>query len=281
MMLRRATIADADVVMAFLRARLATSMFPLANLTNHGFGRDHPLALRVWGVFGGAGPAGLIAITESGSVLPQAAPEAMPTLARVLDGERIAMILGDAAQVAALIPALGLSEAPMRLNRAEPLFDLALDALIVPDGPGTLHPIPGDAADLLADWRVAYEREAFGPGHPITHDDARRQVDGWRTTGSHRVLSVQGAPVAMTGFNARLPDAVQIGGVYTPPELRGRGHARRAVALHLAQARADGATRAILFAANAAAVRAYTAIGFVRIGTFTLCLFDGPQVGRV
>lgn len=43
-----------------------------------------------------------------------------------------------------------------------------------------------------------------------------------------------------------------------------------AVALHLAEAKARGATPAALFAASPAAARAYEAIGFGRIGSWTL-----------
>jgi predicted GNAT family acetyltransferase len=59
-----------------------------------------------------------------------------------------------------------------------------------------------------------------------------------------------------------LPDVVQVGGVYTPPALRGKGHARLALALHLAEARGKGVGRAILYAFSEPAARAYRAIGF-------------------
>src|SRR5204863_352660 len=36
--------------------------------------------------------------------------------------------------------------------------------------------------------------------------------------------------VSYSGLNARLPDVVQVGGVWTPPDLRGRGYGRCAVA---------------------------------------------------
>jgi predicted GNAT family acetyltransferase len=80
----------------------------------------------------------------------------------------------------------------------------------------------------------------------------------------------------MTGFNAALPDIVQIGSVYTPPEFRGQGHARRALALHLAQARDQGVTTAILFASGPAAVRAYQSIGFRQIGEYAQVAFAKP-----
>jgi predicted GNAT family acetyltransferase len=61
--------------------------------------------------------------------------------------------------------------------------------------------------------------------------------------------------------------------VYTPPELRGRGFARAAVAASLLEARAEGAARAVLFTSSGAAARAYEALGFVRAGSFGLVLF--------
>ncbi len=85
-------------------------------------------------------------------------------------------------------------------------------------------------------------------------------------------------PLAMTGFNARLPDIVQVGGVYTPPDLRGRGHARRAVALHLAAARDAGIRRATLFSGSDMASRAYRSIGFRQIGDWTLLIFRNKEV---
>jgi len=75
-------------------------------------------------------------------------------------------------------------------------------------------------------------------------------------------------------FNAMLPEMVQIGGVWTPAEFRGRGYARALVAGSLAAAREQGVRRAVLFAnpANAAARAAYLAIGFEIVGDYGLVL---------
>lgn len=69
-------------------------------------------------------------------------------------------------------------------------------------------------------------------------------------TQSHAVVMVRGQAACMTGFNAQLPDIVQVGGACTSPESRGRGLAKRAVALHLAGARDRGVGKATLFSAN-------------------------------
>ena len=86
----------------------------------------------------------------------------------------------------------------------------------------------------------------------------------------HFLLMDGDIPLTMTGFNPRLPDIVQIGGVYTPPAWRGRGLARRALALHLAQVQATGVQRSTLFAVSAVAARACRALGFREIGAWSL-----------
>jgi predicted GNAT family acetyltransferase len=104
-----------------------------------------------------------------------------------------------------------------------------------------------------------------------TLEAAKRTI----THGRQRLLLQNGAVVAQTNFNAALPDTVQVGGVYTPPALRGHGLARRAVAAHLGEAFAAGVENAILFSASENASKAYRAIGFREIGAYRIVLFGG------
>ncbi len=48
------------------------------------------------------------------------------------------------------------------------------------------------------------------------------------------VLLENGNPVSTTAFNTATTEAVQVGGVYTPPAQRSKGYARAAVAGFLA-----------------------------------------------
>ena len=66
--------------------------------------------------------------------------------------------------------------------------------------------------------------------------------------------------------------------LFVPPALRSQGFARSAVALHLAEARTGGASRAVLFAATQAAFRAYQAIGFNQTGWMGLALLHKSMV---
>jgi predicted GNAT family acetyltransferase len=86
------------------------------------------------------------------------------------------------------------------------------------------------------------------------------------------VLTRDDALVSMAAFNARVAEAAQIGGVYTPPDLRSRGYARSAVAGALLAVRASSVRRGVLFTAesNAPAQRSYQALGFRRIGDYGL-----------
>lgn len=104
---------------------------------------------------------------------------------------------------------------------------------------------------------------------------ARSEIARLEEIRSQWILLESGRPVAYSAFNARLPDVVQIGGVWTPPELRGRGYARAVVAGSLLEARREGVYRAVLFTGveNVAARRAYEAIGFRVVGDYGLVIF--------
>ncbi len=269
---RRATAADLGRVEAILRAHIDGSMFPLANLRAFGLDGEGPRAMRVWLAGGGA-----IGLTNEGMLMPQmpgAKRRDWVAIAEALRGEAVTGAVGPAVQVRAILAALGLAGAPSRIDEDEPGYALDLCDLIVPVGTEeVLEPLESHRALAVA-WRADYEGSLLG--HPPADAERRADdgVDRFIGADSHRILVVRGTPVAMTGFNARLPEIVQVGGVYTPPHLRRRGHARRAVALHLAQARGKGTGRAVLFAASEAAARAYVAIGFARADDVALVLLD-------
>ncbi|WP_299647402.1 GNAT family N-acetyltransferase [uncultured Jannaschia sp.] len=256
--------ADWAAIEAVLRTRPTDAMFPLANLRDHGMEGDHQNATRFWG---DASPPrrAVLGLTNRGMVLPFAT-EPEPAAA-ILRGRPIAGFAGPSGSVRPLMRALGLDAPAGGLDADEPQFHLDLATLRVPEGPGTLAPLTLDRARAVA-WRVAYTRETdMGLG---SQAEAVEDVAGWIAADSHRFLVVDGEPVAMTGFNARLPDIVQVGGVYVPPVARRRGLGRRAVALHLAEASAQGIGQATLFAASEAAVACYRPLGFKRIGDFAL-----------
>jgi len=283
-----ATLADLPAVEAFLAAHAATSMFLRANLRDPGL-RDHglrdhaPNAMSLVLTRKAGAVSGVFGITQAGYVLCQA-PDATAAdwaaFARWLQGRPLAGATGDAAQIAQLTKALGLAPGDLALNEVEPLYRLSLDDLRT-DGlaPGSLRLPEADDHALLTGWFRTYETEALNTPPGAAAARARERADAAVSGDRVRLLVQDGVPVAMTAFNARLPDMVQVGGVYTPPGGRGRHRARTAVALHLAEARAEGVSTAILFASGPAACRAYEALGFLRIGAYALAILKEPRHG--
>ncbi|QYK43648.1 MAG: GNAT family N-acetyltransferase [Paracoccaceae bacterium] len=259
-------------------------MFPRANLSRHGLGpSDHPHATRFWCA---AAPGGTVraavGLTGEGMILPQMAdalPRDWADLRRALRGAGVSGAVWPAAPLRRVLRRLGLRAAATRHDADEPGMALDLATLRVPDGAGRLTPAAAADPAILMAWRADYHVELFGETAERAAARARRDIALYLGADSHRVLWQDGQPVAFTGFNAALPDIVQVGGVWVPPALRGRGLARRAVALHLAEARAAGVRRACLFAASAAAARAYRGIGFGEAAAMALVLFR--QVERV
>jgi RimJ/RimL family protein N-acetyltransferase len=275
-MTHEALPADHAALLDRLTRRIEMAMFPLANLQAHGlaagrFPSDDPQASRFWLV----GEAGVVALSRGGMLMALATEDCdLAALRPVLSGLRVEGAVGPAPAVRPLLSALGLADRPCRRHADEPAFALALSDLRCPDPAGAaLIPATEGHRPLLTAWRAAYHRELLSTPPGAAEALAARDVDGMIARGRNRLLVRDGQPLALTGFNAALPGIVQVGGVYVPPALRGRGHARLAVALHLDEVRGAGVARAVLFAASPAAARAYQAIGFRPNGRFALVLF--------
>ena len=292
MEIRRLMPGDAGALEAFLLPRIASSMFLLGNLRAAGLIDN---GVRFSGAYVGAFDdgvlTGVVAHYWNGMLMPQAGEqvEALWRAAVATSGRGVRGAIGPVDQVDVIRAGLDAEAArascalPRQQDAREPLFALELAALVVPEalrqGEVVGRRATSRDADALAAWRVAFEVEALRV-EPAAKAllDARTGVGRQIDDGSLWVLEHGGRPVAMTAFNARTAEAVQVGGVYTPPELRGRGYARCAVAASLLAARDEGATLGVLFTAedNAVAQRAYRALGFREAGAFRLLMLREP-----
>lgn len=268
--------AEIPAALDWLAVHAQGPVFLESNLRAYGLGGRNPYSLDLW-----RGPGGLVGLTTGGILLPQmtlAGDANWPALRPALAGRDITALIGVEAQVRRAQAALDLIAAPKRLDRVEPAFSLTLSDLVMPAIQGLeLRPVRDADVPLLIRWNTAYRIEILGDAPLEAEAAARANIALYHAEDSHRILWQGETPVAMTGFNAPLPDLVQVGGVYTPPALRRRGFARAAVALHLADARAQGIARARLFAANAHAARAYAAIGFRAHGHIATVIQAAPQ----
>ena len=211
--------------------------------------------------------------------VPDNLPEHWTAFCDILEGQEIIGMTGATDQVETALSVFDLQDASFSLRRAEPHYKLALSDLEHPVQKGHLRPARPDDHAMLVDWIIDYDTGALGaPANESTRKRAEATARAHENSPNHRILEVEGQPVAKTAFNATLPDMVQIGGVYTPPSLRSNGYARTAVALHLLEARENGVETAILFASGEPACRAYEAIGFKQIGSYTLAILSEPHI---
>jgi uncharacterized protein len=205
--------------------------------------------------------------------------EAVVTEAVRRSGRSVAGFSGPWRQVVAAREALGLGDAPAIKDSREDLYSLDLRDLLVPSalaaGKVRCRHSEDRELDLLVEWRVAFSVEALGaPDDPELREASRDNVLLHHARHSDWVLLDGDTPVSYSVFSAMLPQIVQVGGVWTPPALRGRGYGRSVVAGSLLAAREQGVERAVLFAdpLNPAAKRAYLALGFRIVGDYGLVL---------
>ena len=290
MKLRVLAPGDERDVEAFLATHADSSLFMLRNFSVTGLSDG---ATRYHGTWVGAfEDRGLVAVaqhTRFGSVLVQAPAHtgAVTEEAVLASTWPVAGFIGPWHQALVARAALGWADAPMRMESHEGLYALSLDALCVPEalarGEWQCRRARWDELDRLVDWRVAYNIESNGQiDGPELRAWSREEIERGLDEDASWVLEVDGTPVAYQQFNAMLPHVVQVGGVWTPPPLRGRGYARAVVAGALLAARAAGARRSVLFTglANVAARRAYTALGFERVGDWGLLFLRQPARPR-
>lgn len=272
-----ATPSDRPAIEAFLRPYAEFAMFPLNNLARYGMAGGHPYAVSFWLAHRAGQITDILTLTDAGMVMPFLPSGDFAAAAAALRGREVTGLVGRRADVRGLEAASGLVGAPRTLDHDEPHFLLHLSDLILPDGPGQIVPLSHAPASVIQSWMLDYQLHTLHT--PPDQAPARVQsaYDTYLDLRSHVVLMDGDTPLAMTGFNAQIPDVVQLRGVYTPPPLRGQGHARRAVALHLAQTEAS---RAVLFSASEAAAKAYRAVGFRRIGDWTLALLRDKEMAR-
>jgi len=267
---------------AFLRPRLETSMFLLGNMraaglrdTGQAYGGTYAALLE------GGSIVGVVAHYWNGNLVFQSSgcENILWRVAVRASRRPVGGLIGPGDQVAVAKKALGITGSDVQMDQKERLFFLNLEDMVVPEmlSSGRVRgrrSEPGDL-DLLTAWGTAYSVEALGAQEgPELWAENRNSAVRFQREGRTWVLELEGAPVASSSFNTAIKEAVQVGGVWTPPEMRGRGYGRCVVAASLLDARREGVEQAILFTGegNLAAQKAYRALGFRHIGDYRILL---------
>ena len=285
--LRRLTPDDRPVLDAFLDPHRVSSMFLRANAFHSGLeDGPEPFCGLYVGAFAADALTDVAAHYWNGNIILQA-PNRPVELALAVEresGRPVNGLLGPWPQVKAAVPELDLDRTRLGKVVPEYLYRLDLAALAVPEPLSSGRVVHRRARDgdltALVPWRRQYDLHSLGfSDHSIDDVANRNMLAAMIESNRLWVLEEAGRLVSMTGFNAALPDLVQVGGAFTPVELRGRGHGRAVVAGSLLDARADGAVEAILFteADNHPAQRVYESLGFERIGDYGMVLLEPIQ----
>jgi predicted GNAT family acetyltransferase len=280
--LRVLRAGDEAALEAFLLEHRDTSMFLRSNSRQAGLVYA---GQRLQATYVGAFRAGrLIAVAAhawNGLLLLQAPEQTRRVALACIQHSRrpVVGLTGPLAHVREARRALELEGAPAALQEDEWLYVLDLRELAVPslllDGRVAARAPSRSERDILIAWRLGYEVECLGRmDTESTRRSCAAAIDAQLADGVAWVAVVAERPVAYSAFNATLPDMVQVGGVYTPPVLRGRGYARAVIAHSLMLARDNGASRAVLFTSNPSAMRSYESLGFRRAGDYGLILFE-------
>ncbi|MBD2773123.1 GNAT family N-acetyltransferase [Iningainema tapete] len=281
--IRTLQLGDEEALETFLSQHADTSMFLRSNLQAVGLVYQ---GAQFQGTYVAAIEDKIITAVAAhywnGIVIVQAPVYLQEVVQAVVASSRaIAGIIGPFSQVKAATEVLGVANRPTQINEPEVLFSLALKDLRIPEAlllKEVECRLPtADELDLLTSWCAAYNIETLGATDtPSLSVACRSTVEARQANAMHHVLVAEGTLVSYSAFNARLPDIVQIGGVWTPPALRGQGYARCVLAGSLLDAQSQGVNRAILFTSvnNKAAQAVYRGLGFQPTGEeYGLLLF--------
>jgi len=288
---------DAAQVQALLAGARDETMVLRSNIRHGGFAYEgKPRQAKYLGAFLADRLAGVAALCWNGMVIVYAPYGLEALLAAILEeasvnGPHITGLSGPTHQLHRGHGVLAITDNPVLYDVDAGLFAVNLDALRLPsllDAPNIVLRRPGTGdLSLLVDWDIGFRIEALGElGAERKRDAIERATAQRLEIGSDHmwVLERDGKLVARCILGLALPGMVQVGGVWTPPDERGKGYARAVVAASLRDARARGVRRAVLFAHDAGAIRAYEAIGFERVGRYTLVTlaepFDPARRGR-
>jgi len=282
---------DEAALEAFLLPRIDSSMFLLNNMRAAGL-VDHGERLQgtYAAVFEDGQITGVVGHFWNKNIVLQAPLHHLDPLwqATVTASQRtVGGLIGPAQQVEAVKQSLNIALFHIQLDETENLYALDLAELKLPKalrtGQVKGRRIELADVDLVTEWRVGFSVEALGEkDSPQLWAACRAAVERDLQEKTLWVLEYLGQPVACTAFNSAVKEAVQIGGVWTPPDLRSQGYARCAVAASLLDARTEGVDKAILFTGinNTPAQKAYLALGFQHIGDYRILLLRPPLKNR-
>ncbi len=277
---------DERLLEAFLLPRVQSSMFLLGNSRLVGLKDGGGIYQGTYAAALEDGAMAAVVAHYWNHMLILQAPTYIDELVQAVasaSGRPIKGLIGPSDQVGTAKDYLQVDDIDIQMDEIEYLYSLDLDQLQAPDilssGQVSGRRIESHDINLGTEWEVAYSQEALGEEDGLQlREHCRAAVERSVRERKAWVLEREGQLVARTAFNTAIQEAVQVGGVWPPPEYRSRGYGRAAVAVSLLEARSEGASIAILFTGeeNYPARKAYEALGFQRIGDYRILILKSP-----
>lgn len=262
---RRLDMADHTALAALLESDPGRGVFLADTLERCGI---TPPFAGFWGAFRGGGLVAALMLVGR-----RAAPFALPgtdlaPLAGVAVSEGLDFTMGQAAEVDALLAALPAGHRVLREEHylAEHLPRRARGTPINPPPATTIRrAVPGDLDALV---RLYFRTDGF---EHLTWEHLRQTLDG-RIRGLRTyVAETHGRLVSAASTSAETARAAMIGGVWTAPDARNRGHST-AVMTALSRELCGEGRRPFLFyrVDNAAAAAVYARAGYCVTGRWSV-----------
>lgn len=271
------------MVEAYLVSRSAQTLFLASNLARSGFQGEGRYGGTFLGVFQLGQLRGLAQLVNMGSLLVSVdVPDAVPPLVSAVLEQPVEPVrfLGMANELGDFLTEYRRSRpvAP-RFTRECVLQSLSPENLAVPSTMRGFRAATLDDVELLLPWVRGFHEEELRED-PARIDEAalRATLEDKVARGGRYLLEEDGVAVSTLAISAEASGMVQVGGVFTPRELRGRGHATRLLAcfahFHL---NGLGARRVVLQVGedNHPALRAYEKVGFRTVGRYHFVFCDG------
>lgn len=165
-------------------------------------------------------------------------------------------------------PAEAFRDAWVELTGVTTSTEMEVGAFDLPDRPVLPYAVPGEFRQARPDELPLVDRWMQDFVDAVQAAPTRAPALDWHVGVGRVGLWVDGGgPVSMAHASAANGGVTRISGVWTPPELRGRGYASGVVAA-LSNERMDAGERCMLFTdlANPTSNKIYQAMGYRRIG---------------
>ena len=267
---------DLDEVLALLDRDPVAHVFVASRIEQAGLAESR-LGAQVWG-FGERGRLESLCYSGANLVPVEARADALRAFADRArrQGRRCSSIVGTADSVLPLWRLLEPHWGRAReVRAAQPLLAMAGPPAVAPDP--HVRRVRRNELEVLLPACVAMFTEEIGISPDVGDGGAlyRARVEELIAQGRAYARIEGGAVLFKAEIGAATRRVCQVQGVWVHPELRGRGLSEAGTAAVVELARREVAPIVSLYVNdfNAAARRAYAAVGFDEVGTFTSVLF--------